>query len=199
MTTPPHDLVVLAGGTGQRLSGTDKAEVVVAGQRLLDRVLAAAPGARRRVVIGPVRPTAEQVTWCREHPPGGGPVAALAAAAPLVGARYAVVLAVDLALVDDAVVAALLTAAAGRDGAIGIDPAGRDQPLLAAYDMAALRTALAELGAVGGAPLRALVARLDLARLDVADAALDCDTWADVALAEAIALRARRARTSGTG
>ena len=196
MTTSPYDLVVLAGGAGLRLGGADKAEVVVAGQRLLDRVLAAAPGAGRRVVVGPVRPSVEQVTWCREHPPGGGPRAALAAALPLVDAPYAVVLAVDLALVDAAVVTALLTAAADRDGAIGIDPAGRDQPLLAAYDVAALRTALTALGPAAGAPMRAVVARLDLARVEVAEAALDCDTWADVAHAEALVLRAR---TSGTG
>ena len=186
MTLPPHDLIVLAGGSGVRLGGTDKAEVVVAGTRLLDRVLVAAPGAGRRVVVGPARPTTAEVTWCREHPPGGGPVAAVAAALPGLRAPYVVVLAVDLPLVDHAVVAQLLAGLVGRDGAVAVDQSGRDQPLLAAYDVAALKTALGGLDRVEGASMRSLVSSLDVERVDVAKAALDCDTWADVAAAEAM-------------
>jgi len=200
VTLPAHDLVVLAGGGGRRMGSADKAEVVIAGARLLDRVLAAVPGAGQRVAVGPVRPTQPAVRWCREHPSGGGPVAALAVALPLVGAPYAVVLAVDLPLVDPAVVAMLLTAAVGRDGAIGVDPTGRDQPLLAAYDVTALRSALAGDEPTAGASMRSLLARLDLARVEVDDAALDCDTWADVARAQAVlSARAGSNPPGGTG
>lgn len=171
------------------MGGADKAEVMVAGTRLLDRVLAAAPRAGRRLVVGPIRPTQEPVEWCREQPPGGGPVPGLAAAMPSVGSPYAVVLAVDLPLVDHAVVAQLLTAAVGRDGAIGVDLTGREQPLLASYDVAALRTALTALGPLAGASMRSVLARLDVARVEVGSAGLDCDTWADVAQAETAAKR----------
>jgi molybdopterin-guanine dinucleotide biosynthesis protein A len=73
------DAIVLAGGRGARLGGVDKADLVVGGQTLLERALAATAGANRTVVVGPRRPTSRPVTWAREHPPGGGPVAALAA------------------------------------------------------------------------------------------------------------------------
>lgn len=187
MNVPAHDLVVLAGGTGRRLGGADKAEVVVAGTRLLDRVLAAGPAAGRLVVVGPPRPTRLPVVWCREEPHGGGPAAGVAAAMSLIGGPSVVVLAVDLPLVDAAAVARLLHAAAGHDGAIGVDQSGRDHPLLAAYDVDALRAALEDIGSLHGASMRAVVERLDVARIELAAAALDCDTWADVARAETAA------------
>jgi len=183
---PRHDLVVLAGGTGQRMGGADKAEVVIAGRRLIDRVLLAAPGAGQFVVVGPVRRTVHPVRWCREDPPGGGPVPAVAAALTLVDAPYVIVLAVDLPMVDEAVVAELLVAATGRDGAIGVDSAGREQPILAAYDTSVLRAAVNALDPLAGASMRSLIAGLELVRVDVGLAALDCDTWADVATAERV-------------
>lgn len=184
-----HDLAVLAGGSGRRLGGADKADLVVGGTRLLDRVLAAAPGACVRVVVGPVRPTDVAVLWCREDPAGGGPVAALAAAVAHLVSPSVVVLAVDLPLVGQPVLERLLRAVQGHAAAIGVDETGRDQPLLAAYDVSTLRRALDGLGEVTGASMRSLVARLEVGRLDVlrvdvADVALDCDTWDDVARAE---------------
>lgn len=190
MSLPAHDVVVLAGGAGRRMGGVDKAELVIGGERLLDRVLAAVPGAERRVVVGPVRPSREPVAWCCEDPSGGGPACALAASMRFVHAPYAVVLAVDLPLVGAAVVAQLLAAAFGRDGAVGVDASGRDQPLLATYEVGALRTALADGGTLAGASMRSVVARLDVARIEVAEAAMDCDTWAEVAQAEIAVARA---------
>lgn len=68
---------------------------------------------------------------------------------------------------------------------------GRDQPLLAAYRAEPLRRELAllrtEYGRLGGLPLRLLPAELRLRRITPSDttAALDCDTWNDVAAARA--------------
>ena len=49
------DAVVLAGGRGSRLGGVDKAGIVLNGERLVDRAVAAARanGAERVVIVGP--------------------------------------------------------------------------------------------------------------------------------------------------
>ncbi|MCX3063852.1 DUF6457 domain-containing protein [Streptomyces beihaiensis] len=75
----PYDAVVLAGGGARRLGGADKPGVRIGGRALLDRVLAACAGARSTVVVAEPRPTAREVVWAREYPPGSGPLAALAA------------------------------------------------------------------------------------------------------------------------
>ncbi len=71
--------VVVAGGAGRRLGGLDKPALVIGSTTLLDRALAAVVGADPVVVVGPARPSVRQVRWTVERPPGGGPVAALAA------------------------------------------------------------------------------------------------------------------------
>lgn len=74
-----YDVIVLAGGAAKRLGGADKPAVRVGGRALLDRVLAACSGAGATVVVGGRRPTSRPVTWTREVPQGGGPLAALGA------------------------------------------------------------------------------------------------------------------------
>jgi GTP:adenosylcobinamide-phosphate guanylyltransferase len=76
------------------------------------------------------------------------------------------------------------------DGALLTDPGGRDQPLAAAYRTRALRRELAgitaEHGRLTGLPLRLLLRGMALRRIpDRAGAAFDCDTWGDVATAQA--------------
>lgn len=74
------DAIVLAGGTGRRLGGASKPDVVLAGERLLDRVLAAVAARRRICVVAPesVRLPAG-VLRTLEDPPHGGPVAGISA------------------------------------------------------------------------------------------------------------------------
>jgi molybdopterin-guanine dinucleotide biosynthesis protein A len=74
-------VIVLAGGAARRLGGADKPALTVAGRSLLDGVLDRAAGLDPAgiVVVGPHRPTSAAVRWAREQPPGGGPLAALAA------------------------------------------------------------------------------------------------------------------------
>lgn len=89
---------MLAGGTGTRLGGVDKAALELAGRPLLDRVLdaVAAAGALGTVVVGDVaahgRPGVRVVV---EDPPRSGPaagiVAGLAALAPCEQDRKSVV------------------------------------------------------------------------------------------------------------
>jgi molybdopterin-guanine dinucleotide biosynthesis protein A len=178
------DAVVLAGGAARRLGGEDKPGLVVGGATLLDRVLAACAEAGVTVVVGPERATARVVRWAREEPPGGGPVAGLAAGLAHVTAEVTLLLAADLPFLDAAAVRRLLDALAAApevDGAVLVDAEGREQLLTAAYRTAPLRAALAAVGEPDGARLRAVTAALRTLRLpDTTDVAVDCDTWDDV-------------------
>ncbi len=189
---PPHDAVVPAGGAARRMDGHDKPALRVGGHTLLDRVLAACPAAGATVVVGPRRPTARPVTWTREQPPGGGPLAALGAGVRHTTSGLVTVLAADLPFVTPLAVTALLAALPDdADGVLYTDPAGRDQPLLAVYRGEPLRREIALLAAeydgLGGLPVRLLTAQLRMARL--ADpggtTTFDTDTWQDLAGARA--------------
>ena len=183
------DAVVLAGGRSRRMAGADKTALPVGGRPLLDRVLAAAPG--RAFVVGPPRPTERAVTWLREDPPFGGPVAGIAAALPHVTTTEVVVLAGDMPFVRPPVVDALRTALAAHptaDGAVLRDDTGRPQHLCGVWRTAALTAAVAALDEVAGASVRRLVATLHVVETPVtADGPapwLDCDTPEDLRLAE---------------
>lgn len=150
---------------------------------MLDRALHACEGAQRRIVVGPPRSGVVAI-WCQEEPPGGGPVAALAAGLEAVRAPLVALLACDLPYTTSGTVRELV-AAARDDGAILVDDAGRDQPLVGAYRVSCLVRALSALGPpYTGVAMRSLIARLDLVRLpDRSGASLDCDTWEDVEVA----------------
>lgn len=186
-----HDAVVLAGGGARRLGGADKPGVRVGGRALLDRVLTACADARTTVVVADPRPTVRPVRWAREDPPGAGPVAALAAGLRHTSAEHVVVLSADLPFLRDGTVRRLLTTlrAGHADAVLVADADGRDQPLVAAYRVTALRGRLAALtdehGGLTGLPLRRLTAGLDLARVPDPVASFDCDTWDDIATARA--------------
>ncbi|MFD6230190.1 NTP transferase domain-containing protein [Streptomyces sp. NPDC060232] len=187
-----YDAIVLAGGAARRLGGVDKPALSVGGRALLDRVLDACPDALHTVVVGGRRPTARPVRWTREDPPGGGPVAALDAGLRETTAGLVLVLSADLPFLDCETVRALLAAADahGTDGAMLRDPDGRGQPLVAAYRAEPLRREIAllatEHGGLGGLPLRALTAELELASVEAQPlASFDCDTWDDLSLARA--------------
>ncbi|WP_030245014.1 MULTISPECIES: NTP transferase domain-containing protein [unclassified Streptomyces] len=189
--TAGYDAIVLAGGAARRLGGVDKPGVRVGGRALLDRVLAACARARTTVVVAAPRPTARPVTWAREDPPGGGPLAALDAGLRHTTAEHVLVLSADLPFLQERTVDELLGTLrdGGTDGVLLTDPGGRDQPLVAAYSASRLHTALAALagrhGSLSGLPLRRLVAELNLTRISDPVASFDCDTWDDIATARA--------------
>lgn len=180
---PAYDAVVLAGGRARRLGGADKPALDIGGLTLLDRVLAAVPDASGVVCVGPSRPTAREVIWCREQPPGSGPAAALAAALPHTSAAVVCVLAADLPYVGPAV--PVLIAALAGDAAAGaallVDGDGRLAHLAAAWRRRALESAIAALGDPADAPVRALTAATRTVLVtDVEGWGRDCDTWTDV-------------------
>ncbi|MFI5630424.1 NTP transferase domain-containing protein [Streptomyces sp. NPDC051664] len=187
-----YDAIVLAGGAAKRLGGADKPAVRVGGRALLDRVLAACTDAAGTVVVGGRRPTPRAVTWTREEPQGGGPLAALGAGVRHTSAERVLVLSADLPFLGESTVEALLAAAGhgDRDGALCVDQDGRDQPLVAVYRAEPLRRELALLATehdgLAGLPLRLLTHELDLARVEAGPlASFDCDTWEDIAAARA--------------
>lgn len=186
-----YDAVVLAGGAARRLGGADKPGVHVGGRALLDRVLAACADARTTVVVADPRPTARPVTWAREEPPGGGPVAALEAGLRHTTAEHVLVLSADLPFLREGTVRRLMTAlrTSVADGVLLTDADGRDQPLVAAYRAPALHRELTALTqehtGLTGLPLRRLTAGLDLTRVPDPVASFDCDTWDDIATARA--------------
>lgn len=163
--SPSYDAVVLAGGEARRF-GADKLAVPVDGVPLLDRALAAVAGARRRVVVGPPRTTADDaVTWTREDPPGAGPAAAVVAGLRVCTASYVVLLAGDLPYVGAPAVTRLLAAlAAGPavDGAHLVDADGRAQHLCSAWRRDSLVRAVAARDDWTDAPVRRLLAPLDV-------------------------------------
>lgn len=186
---PPFDAVVLAGGAGRRMGGTDKPTVPVSGRRLVDLAVGSVRGAGRVVVVGPLRPLPAGTWWARESPPGGGPVAGLCAGLARVRAPWVAVLAADLPFLTPAVLTLLRTAARGGAGAVLTDPAGRDQLLVGVWRTAALRAA-AGTAPAGGRPLRSLLLALRPARVRLpavsgtAPPWWDCDTAEDLRRAQ---------------
>jgi molybdopterin-guanine dinucleotide biosynthesis protein A len=179
------DAIVLAGGRATRLGGADKPALALGNRSLLELVLAAVDDAARVIVVGPTRPLTSvprAVQWCREEPPGGGPAAGLAAGLKHVTADIVVTLAADLPSIAPAVAPLLAALAAGpADWAALVDDGGRVNYLAAAWRRVALQQAMAALGEVSSASMRALTAGATLAPVpDTQGWGLDCDTWGDV-------------------
>jgi molybdenum cofactor guanylyltransferase len=214
------DAVVLAGGRAARLGGADKPGLVVGQRTLLGSVVSAVTeaGASRVVVVGPQRPAAlgsatgspgtgspgtgspaahsrEQVSYTREDPPGGGPVAALRCGLAEVSAPDIVLLAADLPFLRPVHVTRLLAALAGpaTRGAALLDASGRPQWLVSCWPAAVLRAALI---AYRGSSLRGVLGPLEPVLLPDETAAgepppwLDCDTADDLRVARDWAARA---------
>jgi molybdopterin-guanine dinucleotide biosynthesis protein A len=187
-----YDAVVLAGGEGRRLGHISKPALTVGGRRLLDIALDAVADAARTIVVGATLPTSRSVDWTREEPIGGGPVAALAAAALLVRSATTVVLAADLPFITASAIADLRDARGQATAAIAVDDSGRDQPLIGCYDTVRLRAALPVESQ--GASMRDLLRELEtggpLVRVTLAGdppVTLDCDTAADLHRAQELA------------
>lgn len=176
------DAILLAGGRGSRVGGAVKPLFEVGGATLLSAAVTAVrrAGARRVVVVAPVLDEALDVTWVREDPPYGGPVAAVVAALPEVDADDLYVLACDTVAPAEVMSRLAAPLAPGVDGVCLDD--GRRQWLMGRYRAAAVREAASALPAAGrDASMRALLGGLEVASITVdADLTRDVDTWDDL-------------------
>ncbi len=168
------------------MGGVDKALLEVADRPLLERALDAVTNAERVVVVGPHRSIDRNVLWAREHPVGGGPVAALAAGLAGVRSEIVVVLAVDMPLVDRAIVQTLVDSIGDHAGAAVVGSSGRIQPLAAVYRKTEIEAAIARLKTPSGAAVHSVVDNLSIRKVRFERADIDCDTPEDVALASAL-------------
>ena len=189
---PAYTAVVLAGGRAARLGGQAKPQLIVGDRPILAAVLDAVADAERRIVVGPPQPVPLDVLLTREHPAGGGPVAAIGAGLADAGTDVVLVLAGDLPFLTAELVGRLRERLTG-DGVLVVDDTGRDQYLLGAWRTTTLRGAVA--AAQGPTSLRKVLAPLAVRRLRPEVPAgrpppwLDCDTPADLARARAMAAR----------
>lgn len=175
--------VILAGGTGVRLGGADKASIELGARTLLEWCLDTVIDAGEVVVLGDWVPTERPVTFTREDPRGGGPAAGLlhgldSFARP---PRELLVLAVDMPFLTMGTVTRLRDAARGRDGAVLCDLSGRRQlaMVLTAARLAAVAPPYDERH---GMPLHRLLDGLDLVDVPARDdEAHDIDSFADLA------------------
>lgn len=182
MEQPRLGGVVLAGGTGARLGGADKASIEVGGRTLLDRALEAMIDVGEVVVVGDPVPTDRPVTFVREDPVGGGPAAALLAGLRAFAVRpaWVAVLAVDMPGVSPETFRRLGRGQA-RDGAVLVDGDGRRQTLCAVYVTDALEANRPAYEEEHGLPLHRLLAGLELADVPATGIeARDVDSWEDV-------------------
>jgi molybdopterin-guanine dinucleotide biosynthesis protein A len=178
---PRFDAIVLAGGSARRLGGVDKAMLPIGGVPMLARVVKATAQAGRTIVVGPERDEIPDVVWVREDPIGGGPVAAVAAAVPLVETDLTFVLAADQPWIGGALQRLLdaLDENPHADTAM-LESEGRSHPLAALWRRRSLCDALTRLRTTRDASMRSLLS--DSAVVTVADAggwSRDYDTWTD--------------------
>lgn len=177
--------------------GTDKLLLRRNGSTLIDTVieasreaLAALPATGPIVVVGPeTGPTPRPgVSFTREDPPGGGPVAAIDAGVTLlhggiqqgsIGEPQLVAIFAGDAPDGPGSLSTLVSAleAGTADAVVFVGVDGRRQPLCGVYRMTALTSALADLGDPHGASLKDLLTRLKVHELvDTTAAAADIDT-----------------------
>lgn len=173
---PAYDAIVLAGGRSSR-ARSDKLRWTRERRTLLEHALDAVADAEQIVVVGPM-PSGTypaNITYRREDPPFGGPVAGIAAGLPVVTAELTVILAGDLPSAAPAVPALLAHLAPGLDGVALVDDQGVRQPLLAAYRTAWLRGRVRS--AASGASVRSLLVGATIGQVaDRWGAAQDVDT-----------------------
>lgn len=177
--------VVLAGGRGTRMGGP-KVECELDGRRLIDHVVDAIPADDPVIVVGPALDLTREVRTCVEEPRFGGPVAALAAALPLIDTERFVLIAADMPWVVPQA-RSLLAHQSDDDVLVAVDADGRRQPMCSSWRTSSARSATVQLPAVQGASLHALMDRLTVREIPTGDAAglVDIDTPDDLAAAHA--------------
>ena len=145
MSHPTRSAAILAGGRATRFGGRDKSALVVDGQTILDRQLAALGPLTDEVLIvggdaapgGAARPIPDLV-------PGCGPLGGLHAALTAARGDAVFLVACDMPYLSSAFIAHLFSLAAGADVVVPQSERGY-HPLCAVYTRACLEPAAARL------------------------------------------------------
>jgi molybdenum cofactor guanylyltransferase len=199
-------VIVLTGGGSTRM-GEHKPALEVGGRPIITRILDAVADLPV-VVVGDAAGVPEDVPVVCEEPPGGGPVAGVAAGLAHLSSRYGaepaaggrdlecvVLLAGDLPFVARTAVEALVAALEAHpdaETALAVDGQGQVNWLCAAWRASALRGRLAGLDQPAGTSMRRLNAGARQVQVrDEAGWSVDVDTPADLDAARA------RAGTAG--
>jgi molybdopterin-guanine dinucleotide biosynthesis protein A len=199
-------VIVLTGGGSTRM-GEHKPALDVGGRPIIARILDAVAGLLV-VVVGDAAGVPEGVAVVREEPPGGGPVAGVAAGFAALTSRYGaepaperpdlervVLLAGDLPFVTRVGVEALVAALDAQpdaDTALAADADGQVNWLCAAWRANVLGERLAALDEPAGTSMRRLNAGARQVQVrDDAGWSVDVDTPADLEGARARAGSAR--------
>lgn len=175
--------VILAGGRGSRMAGREKGKVELRGRPLLQHLLDGLPSDVPLVVVGPGQAVTKDVTFVREAPIGGGPVAALGAALRVTQTAAIGLMAVDMPLVAP-VISALVRHWSGQPALVPVDSAGHAQPLCAVYATDALRPVLDSLAPLSGLAMKDVLSRLAVSQFALPGAMtpliVDIDTEQDL-------------------
>jgi molybdopterin-guanine dinucleotide biosynthesis protein A len=198
--------IVLSGGESRRL-GRPKTQEFVGGRPVLARVTDSLTAADSVVIVGDPAGAGRADHVVREDPPGGGPVAAIAAGLaaltdndrpPLI----VVTIAGDLPFVTATAVRSLVDVVAdGNDSdvAVAIDDSGRFQYLLAAWRTAPLAAAIPSHSPAAGTRLGDLFDGVRVVPVALAGDPppwFDCDTSEQLAAARRWAIEADRGRST---
>ena len=186
----PWAAIILAGGRASRLDGVDKAGIEIGGRTLLEWTLDSVIDAREVVVVGDPVPTDRPVTFTREDPRYGGPVAGLLTGLDALTSlpRYVGVIGVDMPHVHHGTWRRLLAAAAADPGsgsgsgggAMLVGPDGRWQ-LALVLSTARLQEVRPSYEEQHDCPLQRLIGPLDLTPVSAQGREhQDIDTWADL-------------------
>lgn len=175
---------VLAGGAASRF-GSDKARARLGPTTLFERVVAAlrGGGAAPVVAVGGEAGADRHVPTLADRHPGQGPLGGVITALRWSDRPRTVVVAADLALLDDLTVAALALRAEGCPGSVAMARAGgRLQPTCACWPAGALPALEAAMSA-GERSIARAVSALPVEPVDVPERVVaDVDTRQDLAL-----------------
>lgn len=185
--------IILAGGDSQRM-GSDKANLLLDGRSLLQRVTATMQQVFPKVMLSVREPrTGIELPQICDDPSCAGPLAGLVAGLARVDTPWAFAVACDMPYVVPEVVE-LLGRCRGQYQAVVPIVQGYPQPLAAFYARSCLDVMRAHLESGGKNSLRAVLEKLDVCYVDeeaeilVADPGLhsffDLDTPQDVARAK---------------
>ncbi len=183
--------IVFAGGDSQRM-GSDKANLLLGDQTLLQRVTATMQRIFPQVIISvrQLRPEIGMPQVCDERP-AGGPLAGLVAGLGHITTPWAFAVACDMPFVELQVIERLAIRRAGCQAVVPVVQ-GHPQPLVAFYARSCLNVIRTHLAAGGKNSLRAVLEKLDVCYVDEAEmlaadpglrSFFDLDTPQDVARA----------------